>query len=264
MKTRTLMIILVGIAVGALALSACSGGEAAASLGDQTQVRYGQGNRSANPGGAPAGGVEAPGGEAADLAGDQTQGGYGKGNRGAGLQEDLGSLSQSPALEADQVANGQGGNGRGGNGRGGQGNGGQGIGGGAALEPLSEAEAAALLRAIEEEYGARALYESVLAAFGDVEPFTGIAASEAQHAAALVRQAQKYGLEVPEYAGPAAAPTFATLEEACQAGVAAEIADAALYDELSSAVTHADILRVFENLKNASLNNHLPAFEACQ
>jgi hypothetical protein len=263
------MIILVGIAVGALALSACSGGEAAASLGDQTQVRYGQGNRSANPGGAPAGGVEAPGGEAADLAFDQTQGGYGSGNRGAGLQEDLGSLSQSPALEADHVANGQGGNGRGGNGRvengrGGQGNGGQGIGGGAALEPLSEAEAAALLRAIEEEYGAQALYESVLAAFGDVEPFSGIAASEAQHTVALVRQAQKYGLEVPEYTGPAEAPAFATLEEACQAGVAAEIADAALYDELSPAVTHADILRVFENLKNASLNNHLPAFEACK
>ena len=57
--------------------------------------------------------------------------------------------------------------------------------------------------------------------------------------------------------------SFASLSEACQAGVDAEIADAALYDELSPLVSHADILRVFSNLQQASLNSHLPAFEAC-
>jgi hypothetical protein len=233
MKTRTLLVLFVSIAVGALALSACASGEAAASLGDQTQARYGNGN----------GGFDSQGA--------------------------LEAGAQVPAQYTGRGGNSQGGNGRGGNtgggqGRGGQGNGGPGVGGGAALTPLSEAEASALLRAIEEEYGAQALYESVLQEFGNVEPFNLIAASEAQHAAALVRQAEKYGLEVPEYTGPASAATFATLEEACQAGVAAEIADAALYDELSPAVAHTDILRVFENLKNASLNSHLPAFEDCQ
>ena len=49
-----------------------------------------------------------------------------------------------------------------------------------------------------------------------------------------------------------------------QAGVQAEIADAALYDEIMPLTTHADILRVYENLKSASLDNHLPAFEDCQ
>ena len=47
-----------------------------------------------------------------------------------------------------------------------------------------------------------------------------------------------------------------------QAGVAAEIADAALYDELKPMVTHTDILQVFNNLQSASLNIHLPAFQA--
>lgn len=43
----------------------------------------------------------------------------------------------------------------------------------------------------------------------------------------------------------------------------AEIADAALYDELKLVTTHADLLRVYDRLQSASLNSHLPAFEAC-
>ena len=69
--------------------------------------------------------------------------------------------------------------------------------------------------------------------------------------------ADKYGIAVPAYPGTASVPTFSTTSEACQAGVQAEIADAALYDELMPVTTHAD-------LQNASLNNHLPAFEACR
>ena len=60
------------------------------------------------------------------------------------------------------------------------------------------------------------------------------------------------------------APSFATLSAACQAGAAAEIADAALYDQLKPVVTHTDILQVFNNLQSASLNSHLPSFEACK
>jgi len=55
------------------------------------------------------------------------------------------------------------------------------------------------------------------------------------------------------------------LQEACQIGVDAEIANAALYrDELLPAVTaYEDITLVFENLMNASQQKHLPAFEKC-
>ena len=44
----------------------------------------------------------------------------------------------------------------------------------------------------------------------------------------------------------------------------AEIADTALYDEIMLSTTHADLLRAYANLKAASLNNHLPAFQACK
>jgi len=53
------------------------------------------------------------------------------------------------------------------------------------------------------------------------------------------------------------------LTAACQAGVDAEIADAALYDELLKVTDNPDVMQVFKNLQAASLNNHLPAFEAC-
>lgn len=146
----------------------------------------------------------------------------------------------------------------------GQGPGNQGVAGtGQALGPLSDAEAEALLRAIEEELGAQALYQSVIDTFGAVYPFDGIAVSEGQHADALLRLAEKYGVSVPAYT-PGALPVYESIEQACQAGVTAEIADAALYDELMPSVTHTDILRVFENLKRASLENHLPSFETCQ
>lgn len=136
-------------------------------------------------------------------------------------------------------------------------------GAGVALGPLTEAEAQALVRAVREEFGAQALYESVVNTFGNVIPFSSIARSEAQHAAALVNLANKYGVAVPEFPAGNTLPAFATLEEACQAGVDAEIADAALYDELIAVTTHSDLLRVYANLQSASLNNHLPAFEAC-
>jgi hypothetical protein len=136
-------------------------------------------------------------------------------------------------------------------------------GSGIVLGPLSDAKAEALTRAIQEEFGAQALYESVLDTFGSVIPFDTIAQAEAQHATALVNLANKYGVAVPEFPSGDPLPAFTTLAEACQAGVDAEIADAALYDELMALTTHSDLLRVYTNLQNASLNNHLPAFEAC-
>jgi hypothetical protein len=128
---------------------------------------------------------------------------------------------------------------------------------------LTPDEEAALIAAIEEEYGARSLYEGVVDQFDNAAPFSMIARSEGQHAAALIRLADKYGLEVPAYPG-AAQTTFAALEDACQAGVTAEIADAALYDELLQVTDKSDLIRVFTRLQAASLQSHLPAFEACQ
>ena len=154
--------------------------------------------------------------------------------------------------------------GRGGVGYGGGMNPGQGAGGGGlALGPLSAAEIDGLSRAIQEEYRAQALYQSVLGTFGDVYPFNYIVMLEGQHASRLVRLAQKYGITLPDASQVGEFPEFSTLAAACQAGVEAEIADAALYDEIMASTTHADLLRVYANLKAASSNNHLPAFQAC-
>ena len=129
--------------------------------------------------------------------------------------------------------------------------------------PLDAAEVAALTAAIDEEYGALNTYQAVLSQFGSVTPFSRIVRAEQQHVNALVRLFTKYGLPVPTNPGLAPTPTFASLTEACQTGVTAEIADAALYDTLKPSVDNADVLQVFANLQAASLNSHLPAFEAC-
>jgi hypothetical protein len=157
--------------------------------------------------------------------------------------------------------------GRGGNGQGsgvpGQGTNTPGQCAGYALTPLSDAEQDALQKAILEEYGALNLYNSVMEQYGEVTPFAEIARSEQQHANALIRQAEKYGVDVPANPGLDNAPNFATLADACQAGVDAEKADAALYDEIIPVTTHSDLLRVYDNLQSASLDNHLVEFETC-
>jgi hypothetical protein len=152
----------------------------------------------------------------------------------------------------------------GGSGGNGQGTGPANPGSGIALTPLSAGEKDALNRAILEEYGALNLYQSVIAQLGNVYPFSQIAGAEQQHITALTRQATKYGVAIPANPGLSSVTSFTSLSDACQAGAAAEIADAALYDELKPAVNHTDILQVFNNLQSASLNSHLPAFQACQ
>jgi hypothetical protein len=164
----------------------------------------------------------------------------------------------SPGVSLNLASNGNGNPGSGGNGRGNP------AGGGYSIAPLSEAEKEALNRAILEEYGALNLYQKVISDLGNVAPFSYIVRAEQQHVNALTNQASKYGLPVPPNPGLANAPSFTSLKEACAAGAAAEIADAALYDQLKPTVTHSDILRVFSNLQNASLYNHLPAFQSCQ
>jgi hypothetical protein len=135
---------------------------------------------------------------------------------------------------------------------------------GSYLTPLSNVEVDALQKAILEEYGALNLYSGVINQLGNIYPFSQIATAEQKHIDALTRQAVKYGVSVPENPGLTVTIEFNSVAEACQAGVAAEIADAELYDELKPDMTHTDILQVFNNLQSASLNSHLPAFQACQ
>lgn len=122
-----------------------------------------------------------------------------------------------------------------------------------------------LNRAIDDEYKALSTYEAVISQFGSVRPFSMIIRAEEQHISSLKSIYDKYGLQVPEnkWTGNVSIPD--TLQQACQIGVDAEIANAALYrEELLPAVTkYEDISQVFTNLMNASQQKHLPAFDRC-
>lgn len=131
---------------------------------------------------------------------------------------------------------------------------------------LPEAVQTALDEAINDEYKAYSTYEAVINKFGNIRPFSMIIRAEEQHISSLKAIYDKYGLTPPTntLSGTITAPS--TVQQACQTGVQAEIANAALYQEkLLPAVTdYPDIMAVFENLSNASQQKHLPAFEKCQ
>jgi hypothetical protein len=130
-------------------------------------------------------------------------------------------------------------------------------------EPLSESEVAHLIAALDDEYQARATYAQVIADFGDVRPFSNIVDAEDRHARALITLFDRYGVPVPPDTWPDRAPRYGSLREACEAGVAAEVANAELYDELLAGTERADIREVYENLREASQERHLPAFRRC-
>jgi hypothetical protein len=132
------------------------------------------------------------------------------------------------------------------------------------LETLSAEEEDGLILAIQEEYKALNLYKAVINEFGNIAPFAQIVKSEQQHVNSLVKQADKYGVVVPSDPGVDASITFDSVSSACEAGVSAEIEDAALYDELTSFTNNTALLRVYSSLQSASLNSHLPAFQACE
>ena len=123
----------------------------------------------------------------------------------------------------------------------------------------------ALDEAINDEYKALKTYEAVIAKLGSVRPFSMIKGAEEQHIASLKAIYDKYGLEVPVNDWASKVTASDSLQEACQTGVEAEIANAALYrEELLPVVSdYEDIKLVFENLMNASQDKHLAAFEKC-
>lgn len=125
---------------------------------------------------------------------------------------------------------------------------------------MSDATAAALKEALEDEYKARATYDKVIEVFGPIRPFINIVEAEGRHAEALLRQFDRLGLQAPEdnWTGKIEAP--ASVEAACEAAVAAEIENAAMYDRLLKLVDDPIVRDVLLNLQDASQNRHLPAF----
>ncbi len=131
------------------------------------------------------------------------------------------------------------------------------------MNVLTSAEIEALKTALDDEYRAYATYDQIIADFGEVRPFSNIRDAEARHIAALCGLFTRYGLTVPENPWPGKVERYNSLNDACEAGVAAEIANSEIYDRLMQATQRPDILTVFGNLRDASQQNHLPAFRRC-
>ncbi|MBE9143029.1 ferritin-like domain-containing protein [Planktothrix mougeotii] len=120
----------------------------------------------------------------------------------------------------------------------------------------------ALTEAIEDEYKARATYRLILNKFGAIRPFVNIVESEERHIQALMPLFSKYGIVLPEDNWQGRVEVPASVQEACQAGVQAEIENAQMYQRLLDLTEgYPDVQRVFLNLQSASQNNHLPAFQ---
>ncbi len=128
---------------------------------------------------------------------------------------------------------------------------------------------AALLEALtgpEGEYAAYAMYAAVIDKYGDVEPYVTIQNAEARHIEALERQLDRYGIDYPSenpYIGKVTAPD--SLEAAATAWADGENANVKMYDRLLAQIPadeYPNVARVFENLRRASLEAHLPMFQA--
>jgi hypothetical protein len=122
----------------------------------------------------------------------------------------------------------------------------------------------ALAEAINDEYKARAMYQLVISTFGEIRPFVNIVEAESRHIQALLPLFNKYDIPVPEddWESRIAAP--ASVLEACQAGVQAEIDNAEMYERLlHSTRQYPDVQVVLRQLQRASRENHLPAFQRC-
>lgn len=114
-----------------------------------------------------------------------------------------------------------------------------------------------------DEHRAAMTYQAIIDQFGAVRPFTNLLAAEQQHIAAHEAMFARYGLDVPAPI-TVETPVFASIAEACAAGAAIESDNAGLYDEwLATVAGYPDLTQVFTTLRDASLNQHLPAMERC-
>jgi len=118
--------------------------------------------------------------------------------------------------------------------------------------------------AIYDEYHAYETYRKVIETFGNQLPFTNIIESEIKHYEELTILAEKYNVKMPVNDWYEKIILPSTLVECCEVGVAAEIDNIQMYDNLLLYVNeYPDIQDTIYRLQAASYNNHLPAFRQC-
>ena len=113
----------------------------------------------------------------------------------------------------------------------------------------------------EGEYAAAASYLAVLEKYGSVEPYQSIYDAELRHIDALIRQLERDGEAVPENPYLGKITIADNLVSIAEAEAAVEVLNVQMYDQLITRTDNANLLKVLGNLRSASLESHLPAFE---
>ncbi len=114
--------------------------------------------------------------------------------------------------------------------------------------------------AVYDEFKAYETYTKIIEKFGAIAPFINIKEAEAVHYSALIPLLQKYNVQVPinDWAEKIKVPN--TYIECCELGVASEINNIAMYDNLIANTKEDDVKDILYKLQAASYNNHLSAF----
>lgn len=115
---------------------------------------------------------------------------------------------------------------------------------------------------VYDEFHAYEAYSAIIEKFGNINPFVNIKESEAVHYSALMPLCEKYSVQIPinNWAEKIEVPN--TLLECFELGVAAELNNIKMYDNLIEHTKEVDVKDVLYRLQAASYNNHLPAFRA--
>ncbi len=117
-----------------------------------------------------------------------------------------------------------------------------------------------LMYAIQDEYVAHAEYLAIMDKFGTQNPYANIVKSEESHIAALTDVYNLYDIPLPEDDSAEHLVVPASLLEAAETGVQAEINNIAMYERFLSYDLPDSISTVFDSLMKAS-ESHLAAFQ---
>ncbi len=130
-----------------------------------------------------------------------------------------------------------------------------------ASTPVNAKTADALTAALQDERRVQVFYRGVLAKQGQVKPFVNIVNAEERHENVIASLMKRHGVAVPAGDPGNVPPVPATFAECNRVAAQLERDNIAMYDRFLTDVTDPDVRSAFENLRAASKNNHLPAFE---
>lgn len=124
------------------------------------------------------------------------------------------------------------------------------------MSTLTDTEIQVLNEALDDEYRSWATYDQVITDFGEVRPFSNIREAEARHIDALRSLFLRYQVSIPENNWTGKIDRYSSLQAACKAGVADEIANGEMYERLLTLTDREDIRLVLRALCNASQHRH--------